>query len=650
MKFAQYWLGVVFLLAVCQPNRGLARGTFVVADTTFFLDWQLSPLQAFPLIAGDYISTVLVVGGGSDRPNDSTELRVAASPGIKLSDPLWTVSGAEFIRKIPPIPVGDSLTLALQLQLLPTFKGQQLSLGLEAKKVTTDNTTNAPGVQAGLTLEVAKIMAVELDTCVQVQDTAGNMISSLIATRRKVRAGFISPIELSPAGIFRASGKSCSAFKLKQPKKKKKKKKKEKCSCFTYRFAGRESPQYPLVETLAGEKVDSCKSYSIAGQQGDTISLSLRTVDGKPLKRIMLLDGKGEVLDAVYDSPVFSFQDTLSNDTATFRLLLQYKKILGIIPRKQLVIMESARRPKAFEFYRDAGPPLFQPDGDTLILSQRTIDSTSTQKVVASTIVARNDEGAELIRLRTKVDSSGMILEELVVGRDTCDGQFAYRSIPQREATYPLVAIDTLITEIVSKEIQVVGKRNLFGLQRAVIEVEVPLALDLLEWPARDRLIHIAYWIGIGEMPINAYTALEGEIKAELPPGVSPPLAVYGERGIFELPGLFPGEEIFQKDNVRYDFVGEAQLSRAMSNKPFSPLIKRTAKRPNYGLVSAGALRSLLSRPYNNEALGKEVWRFWLFAGNVHEINTFRLQLKIIGFYEVREPQLKWTTVNATSE
>lgn len=218
---------------------------------------------------------------------------------------------------------------------------------------------------------------------------------------------------------------------------------------------------------------------------------------------------------------------------------------------------------------------------------------------------------------------------------------------PEKRAVFILQPIDTLIATILEEEYRVVGMRNPSGMRRGAAEIKIPTHLNLADSLGKDSLIAIAYWIGVGHPPINAYESLVKEIPKEwTQPGITAPLAAYGSGHPVWLPQMTMEGVAFQREVVRYDFVGPSgKKDFANDSTAYATVINREPTRPNYGIISGTALTKLWDTVQFDEGLGKNVLHFYFAYANHHAINSYRIQLKLIAYYQVSEPRKSWKTV-----
>jgi hypothetical protein len=197
-------------------------------------------------------------------------------------------------------------------------------------------------------------------------------------------------------------------------------------------------------------------------------------------------------------------------------------------------------------------------------------------------------------------------------------------------------AVDTLFFQPVDLTRTVVGQRNPIGLRQGNIEVEIPVRINKRDPNHKDSLIAFAYWIGIGEPDISAYAALTEEIPPEWSqPGVSAPLAAYWLGYPVVLPG--PTDSLASQRPVRFDFVDSRGKAAFAKQKSYTPPISRDPERPNFGIVSGAQLQGLYDNRSRDPEQGEGVLHFFLAFANQHEINSYRVQLKVIGVYGVFE-------------
>ncbi|MBC6996668.1 hypothetical protein QWY85_08865 [Neolewinella lacunae] len=586
-------------------------------------------------LPGAEVPLLLEATNTSAAPSDSLRLRIQLPAGLRLADPAWHGAGTMAQRTLPPLGAGNKVQWPLTTRLATDATGPLA--------VVTAGLDPGQKALARLSIPVGRVLENTLDTCRVLHDTLGNRVNTYLTTRRLLRTVLPGPLALGPLGPVRVSPRNCAAFALNAPVKKHRAK--DRCSCLHFSFASGQ-PTYP-TRFQAGEKpLQTCATTTSAGAKGDTLRIAVRTLDGQPLRRMLLTDGSGKVLQAAYAAAALDFCTVLDADTATWRLYLQADRRFYLLPRKQYVLVDVTRHPAAVEILQDAGPAP-APEGSTTLLASTPPDTVGGRRSWWETSALRTAEQTIFLRVRAQqsLAAGAQVLRD-TLGRDSCAGQFAVRQLGSARAVQTWIATDTLLFQATQAEAEVVGLRNLSGLRSGSVEVNIPLRLDLSDPPARDSLVAIAYWIGSGEVALGAYAALlESVPPAWSQPGVSAPLAAYGGGYPVVLPGLTPGEAEYQRSYVQYDFTTSAGRQNLVAGRSYPRLIRRNPDRPNYGVVTGTALQQLAGTVVFDPALGKRVLRFHFAFANRHPVNTYRLQLKIVAWYQVRTPATVWQPI-----
>ncbi len=628
IRFCRFLL-LLALFSACAPRLAeRARGA------TGPIQLALHPASGGPeyYLPGAEVALQLEATNTSAAPSDSLRLRIQLPAGLRLSDASWRSAGTVAQRTLPPLGAGDKLQLSLNTRLTANATGPLavVTAGLD------------PGQKplVRLSIPVGKVLENTLDTCRVLHDTLGNRVNTYLTTRRVLRTVLPGPLELGPTGPVRVSPRNCAAFALNAPAKKRRAK--DHCSCLRFSFAPGQ-PTYPSRYQPGKKPLQTCVSTPSAGAKGDTLRIAVKTLDGQPLRRMLLTDGGGEILQAAYAAATLDFSTVLASDTASFQLYLQAERRFYVLPRKQYVLLDVTRHPAAVESVQDAGPAP-TPEGSTTLLASTPPDTLGSTRFWWETTALRTADQTIFLRVRAKQDlTTGAPVQRDTLSRDSCAGQFAIRQLGSARAVQTWVATDTLLHQATEAEAEVVGLRNLSGLRSGSVEISIPLRLEFSDPPARDSLVAIAYWIGSGEVALNAYAALlESVPPAWSQPGVSAPLAAYGGGYPVVLPGLTPGETEYQRSYVQYDFTTSAGRQNLVAGRSYPRLIRRNPDRPNYGVVTGAALQQLASTVVFDPALGKRVLRFHFAFANRHPINTYRLQLKIVAWYQVRTPTTVW--------
>jgi len=603
------------------------------------VDFQFSlvhPGQLF--IPGDEVRFVFSLQEIDQVTTDSFTLEVQLPKGLLLADSFWQQSGNSAYRTLSKPWVSSNFPVAITTRITPGFTGRQLSVG-GSLSVTSSG-------QKFATLSVGEVLKTIPDTCLFLQDTSGNTVSTILATRRKIIARLRGPIDLSPTAPLRISHKKCKAFILKPGKKRARQK--DKCTTLHFELTGDNTIDYPPRFRPGPEKIKDTLAFSSSIARGDTLNVAVKTVKGRLLRNITLTDRKGEILDAVEDVPGYALVRATDTTALNLALHLRARRLFGLLPVKQYCLLDVERRPAAITMFRDNGPPLQQPQGDTTVLLRKLIASKGNTAVWKSLTARRQQQQTIFYRIRETVDTTGLTpIRRDTLSQDTCDGLFNVQLHTKGVKRKTWEAVDTLMFQATDAAAIVVGKRNLLGQRQGSVEVKVPVHLNVGTPETRDSLIAVAYWIGIGPSPITAYETLAEEVPPEWgQPGVSPPLAAYGLGHPIVLPGLATSEAIFQRDRVRFDFVGSRGKSAFAKELAYTKLIRRDPKRPNSGIIDGAKLIGLNSTIRRDREAGKDILNFYLAFANQHPINTYQVQLKVVGYYQVFNRKEVWDTID----
>lgn len=637
---------LVFLtLLFSFPATATALAGMIPVDTLpqFSLSLATQPKGVF--LPGDDVRLVFKTDTLGSLSTDSFTLEVQLPAGLILKDTSWSQQDNIATCKLAKPANNQASPVDITVNISPKFTGHKLTI--------KGYFVEFPDHKEVLTLSVYELLKMEADTCFFSRDTNLNTINTFLATRQKITARLRSPINLSPSAPLRISHGNCAAFILKPGKKKDNQK--ENCTALRFAFTGNEGNDYPDRYTPGPGKMKGVEDFISRSRVGDTISFSVKTVDGKPLRGIMLTDHKGEIIDAAMKAPAFSYETVLDTATKNLTLHLRARRILGIFPLKQYCFVELIRKPVDTTFVRGAAPPQKSEEANKMIsqVIKSRVDSLTTWNEIAARYHDNNTVYHHILKtvndsitLR-KIISQDTITPDTIsrdtISQDTCAGLFA---ISQRETSTALdiwVPSDTLLFQATDLEGTVVGLRNPLGIRQRNFEIKVPLQLNIGDPDTKDSLIALAYWIGIGNGPITAYSLLAEEVPPEwAQPGTSAPLAAYGLSHPVVLPGLNPNDSLFQKNKVRYAFVTASGRKSFTQGKNYYPIIPRNTNRPNYGLLSGQSLKAMGTAADFDEEMGKDVLRFYLAFANQHQINTFKLQLKIVAYYQVKSQKKTW--------
>ncbi len=623
----------LLLLFCCLPVSGGVAQAVPPAGPAFTFSLVTPPAGLF--IPGDEVRLAFFPEQADQITADSFTLAVKLPQGLLLADNAWQYRQDTAYRTLPAPRNPPAYPVAITTRIAPAFTGRQLTVrGFFA---------DFPTAQQTVTFSVAEMLSSQPDTCFFFQDTTGQAITTVMATRRRVTARLRGPIDLSPTEPLQISFKKCKAFILAPGKKRDRQK--EQCSALHFKLVGTAGEDYPARYDSFPGKIQGPLAFTSNSRKGDTLIVSVKTAKGRPLAGAVLTKDGGEILDAVDDPPAYAFTEVL--DTATFQrtLHLRARRLLGVLPLpKQFCLVDVERRPAALTFYRDNGPPIQQPSGDTTLLMRQVIadrpEMTRTKLLVAH----RQAAHTTFYRLIETVDKTGVQpLRRDTLSRDSCAGLYAVKLGTRQVKKQIWVAADTLLYQAISAEANIVGLRNPLGQQRSSLEVKIPLHLNVGDPATKDSLLAVAYWVGFEQPALAAYAALAEEVPPEwTQPGISPPLAAYGLGHPIVLPGLTTSEAIFQEKRVSFDFVdGRGRRAFAKDNA-YNPLILRDAKRPNFGVLSGQSLRQLYPTEYADPEAGKNVFRFYLAFANRHAINSYRLQLNVVAYYQVFARQDTW--------
>lgn len=595
------------------------------------LYFALASPQTGVFIAGDEVKMAVYPIDQARLNTDTFTLAVDLPEGLILADKFWSLRENTAIRKLAVRTEAADFPVALTTRIAPGFKGNVLTAAASL--------SGYPSQKKSLTISVGTLLSSETDTCLYVQDTTLTNVNTYLATRQRITARLPGPINLSPIGPLRISHGNCQAFHFKPGKKRDRQK--EQCTALHFAFVGQEAEDYPRRFAPGPEKLKGITEIRSNSNLGDTVNISVKTLDGKPLRGLLLTDARGELLVAEMDAAGITYETVL--DTATLNLTLHLRArrhLLGLIPVKQYCLVNVQRRPTAVTMLRGPDTSMPPPGGESTLLSREISSIAAGDTSWLKTTAWHSNHGTVVFRILEHPPRSGASPDTL--SRDTCSGIFDLRVSERSTAREVWVPADTLLFQASDEEVTIVGQRNPLGIRQGSMEIKVPIHLDLDAPQTRDSLIGLAWWIGIGEPTLEAYETLAGEIPPEWgQPGASPPLAAYGSGHPIVLPGLSPGEADFQRQIVRYEFV-TSQNRTAFTSGSSIPLIRRDPKRPNYGMLSGAVLATLQKTAVYDQETGKKVLRFYLAYRNMHDINTYRLQLKVVAYYQVRIPGVIW--------
>ncbi|MTB52956.1 hypothetical protein [Lewinella sp. W8] len=568
-------------------------------------------------------------------------------PGVTYGGNDWTPEG-DSLTTVAILSDATAFTISIPLQIDATVTSPQLPFSASA-------TVTGNGHTAHLYLLTARKLSETQDTCLTLADTSLNFAQTLVSTRKRILAELPAPIDLSPTGPVRISAKNCSVFKLNaSPLDGLKGKKKDKCSCLKFTFAGPEANNLPARYDPGKKPLKGCRELISGSKKGDTIQVTIRTIDQAPLRRIVLTDGAGEILEASYESGALIFETVLESDTFSLHLYLQAKRKYIFFPEKKYAFLEVLRKSTKMEVFRGNAPVAVAPDTVTLFRSLGLV--TDTLRIWKSTVVTTGPEASIFHRIAISerprfdtLDAHQLSLDSNWIshgpidslGRDTCLGQFSVTSTAQAVATTGWDPIDTLFFQVSDTSGTVVGLRNPLGKRMGSIDLSIPMRLNTADPPARDRLMGIAYWIGVGTPSITAYAALGEEVPPEwAQPGVTAPLAAFAQGFPVVLPKLSPEYKLFREQFVRYAFTDERGRRNFSKDQGIPVLVAINPNRPNFGVVTGPELDQLIGRL--NPGGKQDQLSLNLSFINQHQINTYRIKLYLIAWYRVETPVTKW--------
>lgn len=585
-------------------------------------------------IAGDKVRLIAEVKGSNSAVADTLTILLKLPKGLISADPFWQQQENQLSRRIAAPGPGELIALGLTATILPEYEGPTLTI--------SGQVTEAEANPADLTISVAELLSTATDTCLNIRDTTSSAVNTFLSTSRRITAWPRGPINLSPTRPIRISPKGCDALSLRPAQKENPR---NKCSCLTYLFTGKDGVGHPARYQPDGGRLQSCVKLESASRKGDTIEIAVATVDGLPLRDLLLTDGSGEILEFVQEASNLTFNTILQEDRAAFRLYLRSKRKWLVFDPKQFAILTVTRKPAAVTMQRGNGERSTQVGLDTLALE--VLEASPQDTTWLKTVAHHQEGGTVFYRIKETISTDSLVPPLLdTISQDSCPGAYFVQGGKQAVARTILAPVDTLLAQVAEGEGQVVGARNLLGLRQGNIEIDVPLRLDIVDPPGKDKLIALAYWVGIGEPPLAAYELLAEEVPPDWSqPGVSAPLAAYGLGHPIVLPELPLGKASFEAKVVAYDFVSKQGLSAFRGGNSYSPVINRRDGRPNYGLVSGKELKALSRFRVNDPETGKPHIRFQLAYANRHPINTYRLRVLVVGYYQVLKPKVEWEEI-----
>ncbi len=320
-------------------------------------------------------------------------------------------------------------------------------------------------------------------------------------------------------GPVRISGKKCPVFKL--TPKALAKKNKDRCSCFHFQLAGKGK---------ATRNKDGHFSLITPGKAGDTLVLEVEPVDQKPLKAVVLLNSKRQILQADFDAGPVRYSTVLTGEADTFQLYLRAR---GFLAKRYAFVRASLHH---------------QPD--TTWWSPGQISAGPMQAAAAV-------ETREIAFHRKKtLVSTG----------------------------------DTLLYQVTDFTLSLTGKRNPMGAGAGVVEVNIPEHVEkndrllFLTWWVGTGAPTIAAYAAL-----EADTPPEWS-----QPGVTAPLAAYGLGKPVVLPAMNRVDPGLDPARTPFVFAGEnGKNSFLKSGDPgkIRQLFGRSGISGNYGRIEPGGLR-----------------------------------------------------------
>lgn len=321
-------------------------------------------------------------------------------------------------------------------------------------------------------------------------------------------------------GPIRISRKRCPVFKL--TPKALNQQNKDRCSCFHFQLVGK---------AQKGVHMDGLFRFETSGRAGDTLVLEIEPVDQKPLKAVVLLNSKRQILQADFNTGPLRYNTVLAGEADTsFQLYLRARGLFG----------------KRYAFVRAA----LHRQPDTTWWAPGQISAGPLPEAAAT-----ETRDFTLVRKKT-LASTG----------------------------------DTLLFQLTDFALSLTGKRNPMATGMGVVEVKIP---DHVE--KNDTLLFLTWWVGIGAPTVGAYTALEADTPPEWSqPGVTAPLAAYGLGKPIVLPameridpGLIPSIVPF----VFVDEINKTKFLRTGNPRTIRQLFARSGTAGNYGRIDPGRLR-----------------------------------------------------------
>lgn len=602
--------------------------------------FQLTERPEGMFLPGDKVHLAFLPNTDSPPPTDSFTLTVTLPAGLLPADNFWQQQGATATRRLPP-PTGPTLfPTAFTARIAPGFTGRQLRI--------TGSLSYAPDQQQSVVISVGEVLSSRLDTCMILRDTTPSGVNTIVTTRRRVSAKLRGPIDLSPDRPLFISHKWCRPADLRSAGKKKNKE--EKCTALHFAFGGKGGMDYPKRPSpdsnRLSKRLKDTLNFLSNIRKGDTLDFRLKTIDGSPLGSIVQTDRSGEMTDAVTEATEYQF--TAVADTAFFNQTLHLRarrRFFGLLPARQYVLVDLERRPAARTFFRDTGPALRQPGGDSILLSAEKITHPDNSVSWKRFFVQKTDNRTVFYRVEIDTGANQQEIRREVVSRDTCSGRYNVAFTVGASLRKSIrVPVDTLLYQATDEAVTIVGLRNPLGRQSAQLEVIIPLQISAGDPEAKTSLIAVAYWIGLGNQPITAYDALAEEVPpAWGQPGVSPPLAAYGNGHPIILPGLEAVDTIVQKRWLRYEFADRRSQTVFTRNQRFTPAIVRDPNHPNYGLLRGAELQQLRAGRQVGEGSEAHL-RFHLSGAARHAINSYKMRLHVVAYYQVTMPKEIWLT------
>lgn len=179
---------------------------------------------------------------------------------------------------------------------------------------------------------------------------------------------------------------------------------------------------------------------------------------------------------------------------------------------------------------------------------------------------------------------------------------------------------DTLLLTIADVQSSVAPRLNIEGETLQAIDIQVPLRTD-----DQGRLMYASYWFGLDYPSISAYAELEAEVPLEWAQlGVPLATAAYGAGYPINLPPL-------RHQDLRFFLATTTEKLRLEQGESFRSFYSFGDSRENYGRLSRSTILGGDRETHPIEGYLQE--RFFLCFQNTNAINTYPLDIKIVGYY-----------------